>query len=81
MIDAAFIVEQTHNAFTETALLTTGPLFGLTIRGRNEEGMSTRFVERNGHFRDNPKRAGKRIWDIDFLQDMEAMNSGNHREW
>jgi transposase len=43
--------------------------------------ISRHFVERNGHFRDNPKRAGKKIWDIDFFQDMESLNSGNYREW
>jgi hypothetical protein len=44
-------------------------------------GISTRFVEQNGHYRDNSKRAGKRIWDIDFLQDIEGLNFGNYREW
>jgi DDE superfamily endonuclease len=43
--------------------------------------ISRHFVERNGYFRDNPKRAGKKIWEIDFFQDMESLNSGNYREW
>jgi len=43
--------------------------------------ISRHFVERNGFFRDNPKRAGQKIWDIDFFQDMESLNSGNYREW
>ena len=43
--------------------------------------ISRHFVERNGYFRDNPKRAGKKIWEIDFFQDMENLNSGNYREW
>ena len=43
--------------------------------------ISRHFVERNGHFRDNPKRAGKKIWEIDFFRDMESLNSGNYREW
>jgi transposase len=43
--------------------------------------ISRHFVERNGYFRDNPKRAGKKIWEIDFFQDMENLNSGNYRDW
>lgn len=43
--------------------------------------VSRHFAERNGHFRNNPKRAGKKIWEIDFFQDMENLNSGNYREW
>ena len=43
--------------------------------------ISRHFVERNGYFRDNPKRAGNKIWEIDFFQDMESLNSGNYREW
>jgi len=43
--------------------------------------ISRHFVERNGFFADNPKRAGKKIWDIDFFQDMESLHSGNYREW
>jgi len=43
--------------------------------------ISRHCVERNNYFRDNPKRAGKKIWEIDFFQDMESLNSGNYREW
>jgi hypothetical protein len=43
--------------------------------------ISRHFVERNGYFRDNPKRAGNKIWEIDFFQDMDSLNSGNYREW
>ena len=39
------------------------------------------FVEGNLTFVNNPKRARKRIWDIDFFQDMESLNSGYYREW
>ena len=46
-----------------------------------KRAISRHFAERNGHFRDNPRRAGKKIWDIDFFQDMESLNSGNYREW
>jgi hypothetical protein len=43
--------------------------------------ISRHFVERNGYFRNNPKRAGKKIWEIDFFRDLESLNSGNYREW
>jgi hypothetical protein len=49
--------------------------------GEMKTAISRHFVERNSHFRDNPKRAGKKIWEIDFFQDMENLNSGNYREW
>jgi hypothetical protein len=43
--------------------------------------ISRHFVERNEHFRKNPRRAGKKIWDIDFFKDYENLRSGNYREW
>jgi len=43
--------------------------------------ISTHFVERNDYFRENPKRAGKKIWDIDFFHDTECLTAGNYREW
>jgi transposase len=49
--------------------------------GEMKTAISRHFVERNDYFRDNPKRAGKKIWEIDFFQDMENLNSGNYREW
>ena len=49
--------------------------------GEMKTAISRHFVERNSYFRDNPKRAGKKIWEIDFFQDMENLNSGNYREW
>jgi DDE superfamily endonuclease/winged helix-turn-helix protein len=33
------------------------------------------------HFKHNPKRAGKRIWEIDFFKDHNHIRSGNYREW
>jgi len=51
---------------------------------RSEDEMkmaiSTHFVERNDYFRENPKRAGKKIWDIDFFHDTECLTAGNYRE-
>ena len=59
-----------------------GPSFGLSIRrGEMKTAISRHFVERNSYFRDNPKRAGNKIWEIDFFQDLENLNSGNYREW
>ena len=43
--------------------------------------ISQHFVARNEHFRLNPKRAGKKIWEIDFFEDLENVKSGNYREW
>lgn len=43
--------------------------------------ISTHFCERNEFFKHNPKRAGKKIWEIDFFQDHNHIRSGNYREW
>ncbi len=43
--------------------------------------ISTHFRERNEFFKHNPKRAGKKIWEIDFFQDHNHIRSGNYREW
>ncbi len=43
--------------------------------------ISTHFRERNEFFKHNPKRAGKKIWEIDFFQDHDHIRSGNYREW
>ena len=43
--------------------------------------ISTHFRERNEFFKHNPKRAGKKIWEIDFFNDHNHIRSGNYREW
>jgi transposase len=43
--------------------------------------ISRYFIDRNDFFKDNPRRAGKKIWEIDFFSDMDAIKSGNYREW
>ncbi len=43
--------------------------------------ISRHFRERNEHFRENPKRAGEKIWEVDFFQDQENLRAGNYREW
>lgn len=46
-----------------------------------KQAISRHFTERNAHFRHNPKRAGKKIWEIDFFDDNQNLRSGNYREW
>lgn len=43
--------------------------------------ISQHFRERNEHFKENPKRAGNKIWDIDFFHDHNNIKSGTYREW
>jgi hypothetical protein len=38
-------------------------------------------TDRNQFFSDNPRRAGKKIWEIDFFTDYENIRSGDYREW
>ena len=43
--------------------------------------ISQHFRERNEYFKGNPKRVGKKIWEIDFFQDRDTIRSGTYREW
>jgi transposase len=43
--------------------------------------ISLHFLKRNDYFKKNPKRAGNKIWDIDFFKDYNNIKSGNYREW
>jgi hypothetical protein len=43
--------------------------------------ISKHFCDRNQFFLKNPKRAGNKIWDIDFFQDYNRIRSGNYRKW
>lgn len=43
--------------------------------------ISQHFADRNIHFEKNPKRAGKKIWELDFFKDIENLKSGDYREW
>jgi transposase len=43
--------------------------------------ISRHFVERNAYFNENPKRAGKKIWELEFFNDYDSLRSGNYREW
>jgi transposase len=46
-----------------------------------KSAISQHFRERNAHFKDNPRRAGKKIWEIDFFRDPGGLPSGNYREY
>jgi hypothetical protein len=46
-----------------------------------KSAISLHFAERNNFFKGNPKRAGNKIWEIDFFQDRDFIRSGNYREW
>ena len=46
-----------------------------------KRAISRHFEERNDYFRENPKRAGKKIWEIDFFKDYNNIKAGNYREW
>jgi hypothetical protein len=46
-----------------------------------KNAISMHFTERNAFFKQNPRRAGKKIWEIDFFEDHNNLRSGNYREW
>jgi hypothetical protein len=43
--------------------------------------ISNHFAARNIFFKENPRRAGKKIWEVDFFADSDNLRSGNYREW
>ena len=43
--------------------------------------ISKHFCDRNQFFLKDPKRAGNKIWDIDFFQDYNRIRSGNYHKW
>lgn len=43
--------------------------------------ISTHFKERNDYFINNPKRAGKKIWEVDFFLNYNNIKSGDYRVW
>ena len=46
-----------------------------------KSAISQHFQERNAHFKGNPRRAGKKIWEIDFFSDPGRLRSGNYRDY
>lgn len=45
-----------------------------------KSAMSTHFRERKDYFAEIPRRAGKKIWEIDLFGDFKNVRSGDHRE-
>jgi hypothetical protein len=43
--------------------------------------ISRNLVERNEHFQNNPKRAGKKISELNFFHDVETFRAGDYRQW
>jgi transposase len=43
--------------------------------------ISTHFSDRNQFFINEPKRAGNKIWEIDFFQGHNRIRPGNYRQW
>jgi transposase len=46
-----------------------------------KSAISAHFRDRNAFFKENPRRAGNKIWDIDFFEDHDNLPSGNYRKW
>lgn len=46
-----------------------------------KSAISQHFRERNAFFTANPRRAGKKMWDIDFFNDFKNILAGDYREW
>lgn len=46
-----------------------------------KRAISAHFSDRNAHFEQDPKRVGKKIWELDFFQDFDALRGGDHRDW
>jgi hypothetical protein len=46
-----------------------------------KSAISQHFRDRNAHFKANPRRAGSKIWEIDFFQNPGWLPSGNYRKY
>ena len=46
-----------------------------------KSAISRHYQERNAFFKHNPRRAGKKIWQVDFFEDYNKLRAGNYREW
>ena len=45
-----------------------------------KQAISKHFSERNEHFRNNPRRVGKKIWEFDSVQNFDASRAGNYKK-
>lgn len=43
-----------------------------------KHAISKHFTDRNKHFMNNPKRAGNKIWEIDFFHDFDVIRAGDY---
>ena len=84
----AFVPLPTRSQFFKLIETVFGNMKKTVIHGSNyqsEEEMKTaisrHFQERNEFFHQNPRRAGKKIWEIDFFEDSNDIRWGNYREW
>ena len=50
-------------------------------RDKMKSAISLHLRDRNALFSDNPRRARKKIWEIDFFRDPGNLSSGNYREY
>ena len=48
---------------------------------RMKQAISKHFSERNEHFRHNPSRVGRKIWEFDFFEDCDAFRAGSYNDW
>jgi hypothetical protein len=39
--------------------------------------ISRHFNQRNQHFKDHPKRAGGKIWEMDVFQELDVLRAGD----
>jgi len=42
--------------------------------------ISRHFNQRNQHFKDHPKRAGGKIWEMDVFQELDVLRAGDQAE-
>ena len=83
-----FVPLPTNSQFLNVIETVFGTMKKTVIHGsnyRSEEEMKTaisrHFRERNEFFRQNPRRAGKKIWEIDFFNNFKNLLAGDYREW
>jgi transposase len=46
-----------------------------------KEAISRHFEERNAYFLANPRRAGQKIWELNFFKDYGNLRYGDYRKW
>lgn len=46
-----------------------------------KSAISLHFIQRNEYFEANPRRVGKKIWEVNFFENNDNIKSGDYREW